>query len=178
MPLTASPARNMKLEGSTISTSKDKSLNALRRCIYGNEWEYEHNGGTLARTLREACVAEDLPADAVGAGGVGAEVAAGGVAGAELGGGGRPLEHHRRGDALAVRQARLLVGEAVVAADDAAGAADPVDEAADVADLGGSGGGAQSGQCYKLCGRHPDLDSRQKPKASHPSSEWRSFPEV
>ena len=61
----------------------------------------------MHRTLREACVAEGLPADAVRAGGVGAEVAAGGVAGAELGGGGRPLEHHRRGDPLAVRQARL-----------------------------------------------------------------------
>ena len=118
--------------------------------------KYEHNGGTLVRTLREACVAEDLSADAVGAGGVGAEVAAGGVAGAELGGGGRPLEHHRRGDPLAVRQTFLLVGETVVPADDAAGAADPADEAADVAVLGGGGGGAQSGRRDQFCGQHPD----------------------
>ena len=59
------------------------------------------------RTLGEAGVAQDFSADAVRAGGVGAEVAAGGVAGAELGGGGGPLEHHRRGDPLAIRKARL-----------------------------------------------------------------------
>ena len=59
------------------------------------------------RTLGETGVAQDLSAHAVRAGGVGAEVAAGRVAGAELGGGGGPLEHHRWGDPLAVRQARL-----------------------------------------------------------------------
>ena len=39
----------------------------------------------------------------------------------------------------------LLIGETVVASDDAVRAADPVDEAADVCDLSGGGGGAQSG---------------------------------
>ena len=169
----APAGRNIELEGSTISTSKNKSLSADSLVDAFMETngsaKYEHNGGTLVRTwadpklfqetdrtLREACVAEDLPGDAVRAGGFGAEVAAGGVAGAELGGRGRPLEHYRRGDPLAVRQTFLLVGETVVPADDAAGAADPADEAADVAVLGGGGGGAQSGRRDQFCGQHPD----------------------
>ena len=57
--------------------------------------------------MREAGVAQGFTAHAVRAGGVGAEVAARGVAGAEPGGGGGPLEHHGRGDPLAIRQARL-----------------------------------------------------------------------
>ena len=46
----------------------------------------------------------------------------------------------------------LLIGQTVVAADDAARATDPVDEAADVADLSGGGGGAQSGHRDEFCG--------------------------
>ena len=46
----------------------------------------------------------------------------------------------------------LLIGETVVASDDAVRAADPVDEAADVGDLSGGGSGAQSGHCDEVYG--------------------------